>query len=252
MIHDIEQGSDAWDQIRRGKLTASEAGEWLLALPTLTLTKEKISERLSELCISHKKSAKVGDLAMLLPMEIIEANQGYLKKDQEARHNTMCRMLGRELSLSQGDEFMGNRFTDFGHNYEDEAASAFEIETGLTTKKVGFVTLDGYDSFGCSPDRYVYDGDTPVGVLEIKCKPLDHSKIVIEGRLPPEHRIQVHFQMACSGFDRAWFYAFSPDMKPLNVEISANGTTTLMLRALATFDDDYRIFRDTNLPKLRL
>lgn len=252
MIHNVDQNSEEWEKLRRGKLTASEAGEWLIAEPKLTLNKDEICAILTEKCILHKKSAKVGDLAKLLPQEIIDANQGFLKKDQEARRATMCRMLGKELSTPMVDEWTGNRFTDFGHAFEDEACGSFEIETGYQTKKVGFVTLDGFEHFGCSPDRYVYDGDKPIGVLEVKCKPLDHSKMVIDGILPQEHRIQVHFQMAVTGLERAFFYAYSPDMQSLLIDVYADGLTKLIERALVKFDADYTTFREENLPKLKI
>lgn len=253
MIHDVQQNSEAWECLRRGRLTASEAGEWLVAEPKLTLTKSEICTELDRLQTDYKKAAKVGDLAALLPPAIIQANQGFLKKDQEARQDTMCRMLGQELSTTINEEWAGNRFTDFGNAFEDEACAAFEIQTGYTLKKVGFVTLDGFDYFGCSPDRYVYDdAGEPLGVLEVKCKPIEHSRIVINGALPKEHRMQVHFQMAITGLDRAWFYAYSPDMKALTVEVPADEFTQRILDALETFDRDYRAFRDLNLPKLKI
>lgn len=251
MIHNLDQGSEAWDMIRRGKLTASEAGDWLVSEPKLQLTKEEISERLTEAGIPHKKSAKVGDLAALLPDGIVRANMGFLKKEQEARYGTMCRILCKELSTTWTEEWTGNKFTDFGHAFEDEACTAFELETGYETKKVGFVTLDGFDYFGCSPDRYVHDGIEPIGVLEVKCRPIDHARLVIEGILPPEHKLQVHFQMAITGLDQAFFYAYSPDMKPLLVNVAADRFTEKVKESLIKFNDDYLEFRSINLPKLR-
>ena len=113
------------------------------------------------------------------------------------------------------------------------------------------MTLDGFDYFGCSPDRYVYDGIAPIGVLEVKCRPIEHVRLVIEGILPPEHRLQVHFQMAVTGLDQSFFYAYSPDMKPLLVHVTADRYTDKVKESLVKFNEDYLEFRSINLPKLR-
>jgi|DEB0MinimDraft_6_1074348.scaffolds.fasta_scaffold07970_6 hypothetical protein len=252
MIHNVDQNSEAWENLRRGKLTASQVGEWLVADPKLTLKGTEIKSILDELEIPHKKSSLVGELAKLLPANIVADNQGYLAKDLAARRKTMCRMIGQEFS-SHANEWMGNNATDFGNAFEDEACSKFEIETGFATEKIGFVTLDGFNYFGASPDRMVYSADkkSVLGPLEVKCKPEAHAETVINGILPPEHRLQVHFQMVLTGCEQAWFYAYSPDMESLIVPVQADGLTRKMEQAMVKFDAEYSAFREEHLPKLK-
>lgn len=250
MIHDVEQNSEQWMELRRGKLTASEAGEWLIDTPRLTLNKDQIMNVLEEHKVTYKKSAKVGELAEMLPCRVVSQNTEYSKKSSEARQNAMCRMISKELG-SVTASFMGNIYTDFGHSFEDEAVRDFELRTGLKCVKVGFVTIEGLAHVGMSPDRYVYDSDHDfLGVLEIKCKPEAHAKILIQGVLPAEHKIQVHFQMAISGADKAYFYAYSPDMKSLLVEVYRDEYTENLETALILFNAEYEAFRSENLPKL--
>jgi len=250
MIHEVDQNSHAWEDLRAGKLTASEAGEWLLAEPKLRLNGGEIKSELDRLGIKYVKTSKVGDLADLLPADIIANNQGYLKKDTEARESAMCKMIGRELSPVTND-WMGNRFTDFGHEFEDMAATEFELRTGYTCKKVGFVTLDGFQYFGASPDRYIYDSDGSfIGPLEIKCKPEAHVKIVIGDVLPDEHKLQVHYQILLSGSQVGYFFAYSPDMQPFTIKIHADEYTDKLEKSLIKFDAEYQQFRNSHLNKL--
>jgi len=253
MIHYCLQNSEEWEALRRGKLTASEAGDWLLAESKLNLTGDQIKAKLDELGIAYKKSSTVGVLTSLLPAEVINDNQGYLKKDLEARQAAMYRMITRELGTVTS-AWTGNRFTDFGNEFEDEAASEFELRTGFICEKVGFVTLDGYDYIGCSPDRYVYSADksTFLGPLEIKCKPEGHAKMVIEDIMPDDHKLQLHFQMVMSGSNKGFFFGYSPDMQPLMKVVYADSYTSRLEESLIRFNEDYKAFRAVNLPKIQV
>jgi hypothetical protein len=254
MIHTFPQNSEAWEAARRGKLTSSKAGQWLVAQPSLTLTKPNITSRLDALGIAYKKSALVPELAALLPSDVREANQGYLKKDAEARRNIMCQLIGEEEGKSWAETFTGNRFTDYGNETEPIACESFELETGLETKPIGFVSLDGYP-FGASPDRMVYrQGDAaPLGILEVKCKsPTHHVEMLVANQLPNEHRMQVHYQMVICGVEQAWFYGYSPDMRSLTIHVTADSFTRRLKDSLIAFDREYKAFRAEHLPKIIL
>jgi len=82
--------------------------------------------------------------------------------------------LGGELFAGQPlDAWEGNKYTDRGHEIEEEAALWYDIVKGITTDKVGFVTDDN-EQYGCSPDRLVSD----TGLLEIKCYPKLHIEAI--------------------------------------------------------------------------
>tara|TARA_R110000803_G_scaffold59101_1_gene117439 strand:- start:2453 stop:3217 length:765 start_codon:yes stop_codon:yes gene_type:complete len=254
MIYDMLQGSVQWDRIRAGRLTASECGEWVMAQPKLTLKGEEIKAALDDHGIVYKKTMRVGDLAALLPPKVVAANQGYLVGETKVRHQTMCRMLGRELSRDtpDPDSWTGNGFTDYGHAFEPAACTSFEIETGMETRLVGFVDLDEYPYMGCSPDRLVYNASGHfMGPLEVKCRPVEHAQMVIDGVLPSEYRLQCHFQMVLCGTTRGYFYGYSPDMLPILIEIKADSLTHLLSDSLRKFHADYAAFRTANLPKLK-
>lgn len=71
------------------------------------------------------------------------------------------------------DTWEGNKFTDRGHEVEDEAVLAYELMAGVDTTPVGFVT-DDLEQYGCSPDRFIGDD----GLLEIKCLPKAHIEAI--------------------------------------------------------------------------
>ena len=254
MIHTFPQNSEQWEDARKGKLTSSKVGHWLIAEPRLTLNKEQVIDQLIGLGIPHKKSAKAGDLASLLPDDVRLANQGYLKGDQAARRRMMCQLIGEEEGKSWTEEWTGNRYTDHGNETEPVACESFELETGLKATPIGFVSLGDFP-IGASPDRMVYqnDADPPIGILEVKCKtPTVHVETLVEGKLPPEHEMQVHFQMVVCGVSQAWFYAYSPDMQSLTIHIEANDLTERIKRGINAFDRDYTLFRGEHLSRIQL
>lgn len=87
-----------------------------------------------------------------------------------------------------------------GAEMEPEAVAAYELETGLQTEKVGFITDDA-GQMGCSPDRLVADIG---GCLEIKCpqSPAVHVGHMLERKLDDKHAPQTQGQLLLTG--RAW------------------------------------------------
>ncbi len=101
---------------------------------------------------------------------------------------------------------------EIGRVLEDEAIPYFELETGVTLNKVGFITSeDGL--MGCSPDGLI--GDGPEGA-EIKCpQPHTHAAYLIDGVLPEEYGPQVHGSMYVTGAKRWYFLSYCRDFPPL-------------------------------------
>ena len=108
------------------------------------------------------------------------------------------------------EEFQGNDWTDRGQELEPDAAAFYEMQTGTTTQKVGFVTNDE-GTIGCSPDRLVGDD----GLLEIKCPaPHTHIGYLIDGTIAETYKTQVQGQLMVTG--RTWcdVMSYHPEMPP--------------------------------------
>lgn len=120
IIHTMEQRSEAWNEIRKGRFTASD-------FDTLMPAKSKPidSWTKTQLDIVYRVAAE-RMTGILNPSAYISASM------------------------------------QWGMDYEDEARSAYEMETGQEVQQVGFIERDEW--IGCSPDGLVDNGG-----LEIKC-----------------------------------------------------------------------------------
>jgi len=100
--------------------------------------------------------------------------------------------------------FTGNVATEYGSRNEENAVFDFELETGITIKKCGFIVHPEYDWLGASPDGLI-GADA---IAEIKCpfglrenpdpefKSLAHL---------PHYYAQVQYEMFCSERTTAYF-----------------------------------------------
>ena len=87
----------------------------------------------------------------------------------------------------------------WGIENEPFARASYEIQTGLTVEEVGFIDHRFVKRTGASPDGLV----GMLGMVEIKCRnTATHVEWAVAGKVPPEHVLQMQWQMACA--DRAW------------------------------------------------
>jgi len=116
------------------------------------------------------------------------------------------------------DAWEGNKFTDRGHEIEDQARMAYALRGG-DVQQVGFIT-DDLERWGCSPDSLVDDD----GMLEIKCLPRQHIKALLyfkkHGKAPTEYAAQPQMQMFVA--ERKWcdLFFFHPDLPSLTIRMT--------------------------------
>ena len=116
-IHNVEQGTDEWFVIRKGKMTASHA-------------------------------QAIGNNGKGLETYITELMAEYYSSGEKEQYS--------------------NKHTDRGNELEPIARDIYELETGQTIEKVGFVE---YNEFvGCSPDGFISEDG------EWECKSIDDVK----------------------------------------------------------------------------
>ncbi len=167
-----------------------------------------------------------------------------------------ARKLGRECRLSDPMEFQGNKFTDWGNDHENEARERFEEITGIDVTEVGFCTReDGI--IGCSPDgligfvKDIFGESHYEAGLEIKCPTVDkHAEYLIEGVLPSEYNLQVHWSMATTGLNAWWFMSYFPETNPLIIKVERDEFTDKVSEAMDDFIIDYREERERVLNAL--
>lgn len=169
--------------------------------------------------------------------------------------------------------FTGNRHTERGCMFEDEALEAYAFERDVIIRRVGFV-LNDEGTLGCSPDALVAaeidqrridmaehgmsgvdwsltDADRYAGGVECKC-PDGHVflKWYRAGGIPPEHKAQVHGSLIVTGAPWWDFVAYCPPYPLMIVRAVPDGFTDALRGHLKTFLGEYHKTRAEILEKI--
>ena len=122
------------------------------------------------------------------------------------RANYMAELLCERLTGSAPERFTSAAMA-WGTETEPQARAAYEFITGRAVEEVGFVDHPSIAMAGASPDGLVGDD----GLIEIKCpNTATHIETLLTETIPSKYRMQMLWQMACTG--RAWcdFASFDP------------------------------------------
>jgi len=112
----------------------------------------------------------------------------------------------------------GSWATEQGEVRQDEAVPWLALEKEWKIEEGGFIETDD-GLAGCSPDGIVGNPDLfprdAFGV-EVKCaEPVSHVRWLIEGTVPKDYIVQVHFSLFVSGFRRWIFLSYHRDFPKL-------------------------------------
>ena len=147
--------------------------------------------------------------------KLLVTSKGEPSKSMEGYAQELAGELyaGRHL-----DTWNGNKYTEYGHETEDEARLAYTIAAEGTVSKGQFVTDDN-ELYGCSPDGFVGES----GLLEIKCLPKKHIEMLLYFRknkkCPPDFIAQTQGQLFVC--EREWvdLFFYRPFLPSLAVRI---------------------------------
>jgi hypothetical protein len=142
-------------------------------------------------------------------------------KKSSSRDKYISRLIAEQIR-GEKDGWIGNKHSERGHEFEQEAVDYYSMLYGVEPIKVGFCLYDD-ELIGASPDRFVGED----GILEVKtCL----SEIMIEHYekespqdfLEQEHRPQTQSQLFVTG--RKWVdtMLYCPLMKPIVVRSVMN------------------------------
>lgn len=157
---------------------------------------EQRTEEWFEARLGKVTASKVGDV-MMKP-----TTAGY----QNYKAQLICeRLTGRATEAFQSSAMQ------HGTETEPQARAIYIMRTGLDVQEVGFVPHPAIDMSGASPDGLVGDN----GLVEIKCpQPAKHIKTLTGGGIDKAYRLQMQWQMACTGREWCDFVSFSPEFPP--------------------------------------
>lgn len=156
------------------------------------------------------KAARAGRVTASKISELMAKGKG--GAESAGRRNYRAQIVAEILTKEPQDRDFRNAAMDWGNEQEPFARAAYEIEKGMEVEKVGFVIHPRDDRAGCSPDGLVgFDGDWPTGLVQIKCpNTATHLDTIKELSIPSEYRLQMFFEMACTGAGWNDFVSFDP------------------------------------------
>jgi putative phage-type endonuclease len=121
------------------------------------------------------------------------------------RQNYMMQLLTERLT-GQPTEGFSNAAMQWGTEKEPEARAAYAAKTGVIVDEVGFIRHPRFEA-GASPDGLV----NGTSLVEIKCPNTSTMVEWLEKReIPTRYRLQMQFQLACTGRSMAYFVAYDP------------------------------------------
>lgn len=181
--------------------------------------------------------------------DIITAARGELSKSSKG----YIRELIGACFCPDFEYWSGNKYTEHGKEFEQEARDAFTAETGFKIEQVGFCLSDDGVS-GCSPDGLIVDADgNVIGGVEIKCpSPKTHVGYVLDGVLPDDYKQQVHGSMAVTGLNVWHFWSYLPGMRHFHLEVKRDEYTDKVAASIAAFVADYKAAMTAAVPKLKI
>lgn len=212
-LYFMEQRSEEWHEIRRGILTATSFGPWLIEKPQVRITIEEIKSVLKDSNIDIPAKAKKDVLVSLLPNP--ETYATLTEAGKTAREAMICKLIAQRAKAWEVPTFETEAMRR-GTELEPDAVAAYEAAEGVKIAPVGFCkSLHG--AFGCSPDGLLMDSG--VGFEGKVPIPATHIKYRRAGVLPPEYEFQVHGSMAVTGADAWIFQSWNPGLAPLRLTV---------------------------------
>ena len=202
IIHTMDQRTPEWDEVRRGKITASVASK--MVTPTgkpSTQAKSFIGQILAE------------ELGLQEPESFV---------------NTEWMDRGVDLEDESRLWFQvetGLKVEQCGFIESDDHLSGFSPD--------GYVHPPASE---CSPR---VDPDKCFIPLELKCpKPSTHIGYLIDGTLPSTYLAQCHFAMVIAEASYMYFMSYCPGLKPLIIKLERDDYTLAVEVALEKFIKD--------------
>lgn len=147
--------------------------------------------------------------------KIITPKTGEISKSAEGYANEL---IG-EMITGENSEKFESYWMERGAMLEADASASYEVITGYTLDRGGFLTNDEM-TIGASPDRRVLDASgNVVGGVEIKCPaPATHIENLLRGdEIDPKYIPQVQGQILIGGFEFVDWFSYHPDMPPAHI-----------------------------------
>lgn len=181
----------------------------------------------------HVGKLTAGSLDQLISPKRFEVKRG------DAQKTLVARKLAEWWRGEPDADTFKNFATENGLIREPNAIGAFELETGMEVKRVGFIETDN-GAYGCSPDGIIVNVPGRAG-LEIKCPAIGtHVRYLLAGGVPPEYAPQVWGSLYVTGLPQWWFMSYAVGFPPLIVKVEPDEQKEAAIKeALEAFSLDF-------------
>lgn len=123
-----------------------------------------------------------------------------------SRRNYAAQLITERLTGKDPEPYT-NEYIQWGIEQEVPAREAYTKKTGSFVTEVGFIDHPTIALAGASPDGLVDDD----GLIEIKCPTTaTHIERVLGAEIPEAYRLQMLWQMACTGRQWCDFVSYDP------------------------------------------
>jgi len=219
-----QQGSLEWLRDRLYRLTASGAKSLITSTGKLSKSKTAI-KAIDKLIAGHRLANVMAEDDTLTMID--EMDEWELKKF---------------MSNYVGDVFKGNLHTERGHDCEADAMAALSEIVGQQFQDVGMCVMGDSVSgvISCSPDGVLMDDGKMIAGGEVKSLCLcNYYGVVVDGILPPDHKLQCHLSMAVCGVDTWHFGVYFKDEPLFYVPVKWDSFTDAIKDSLQEFEVMY-------------
>jgi putative phage-type endonuclease len=125
-----------------------------------------------------------------------------------SRRNYAAELVTERLTGKTAEGFQSDHM-QYAIEHEPIARAAYEAHTGLKVVEEGFVPHPRLPMCGASPDGLVGDD----GLIEIKClNTANQIETLLKEEVDEKYRLQMIWQMACTGRQWCDFVAFEPHL----------------------------------------
>jgi putative phage-type endonuclease len=128
------------------------------------------------------------------------------------RKNYMMELLCQRLTGKYEDSYTSPAML-WGIENEGLARAIYELETGKEVRQTGGCPHPTIPMCGASPDGYVMEGETIIGLIEIKC-PNTSSFVDFwhDDKIPRRYQLQMTWQMICTETKWCDYVCYDPRM----------------------------------------
>jgi hypothetical protein len=220
-IIDVEQNTEEWLQLRKGKILGSRVYS---VLPAKTGTKEEIIAALQRAKIRYPmtatgtpKGTKEVFEALITPEVEVDLMARSEKKLEFYQLVADRIAIDAKYEYDENGEIVFNHdsMMERGHTLEDEAADIFAERTGKTLVQAGICVRDDNENIGHSPDRLIPSSPNSTKyteALEVKClKSAKHIQALVEKTIPDEYFAQaVQYFVVNDDLQTLYFAFYDP------------------------------------------